>query len=167
MFFSKFFLALLLLIGRSVGLTLSYDVNLNSDAIYSDSISENTFSVDLDGYGTVCSDGAIFYREEAGAWKEISNQLPGKGLYYLEDEFVGYGACDFVRCKKLENPHTVSLIEYREVGLRAAPRDLGTGLDTLSVYKAMPLTGKLKVDIYYYGDENCTEMKTYSTVIQK
>lgn len=174
MIFAKLFLALLLLIGRSAELALSTDVEVgsaSSDVFYSGSvgetIGENTFSVDLAGYGTNCSDGGVFYREEAGVWKEVSSQLPGKGMYYLEDEFLGYGACDYVRCEKLKTPHTVSLIEYKEVGTKASPEDGGINGESVSVYKAVPLTGKLKIDVYYYGDENCTEAKTFSTVIEK
>jgi len=129
---------------------------------------DNSFSANIDGYFETCMDNAVMYKRTNNSWGKVSNELPGKGLYYLDDKFVGYGMCDVVVCTALPKPYTMPLVEYKNVGEKATPPDSGgTTANTLPVYQAVPLSGDIKIDIQYFSDNNCQNKKTFSTVIKR
>ncbi len=47
------------------------------------------------------------YQSGTTAWEQIPTDLPPKGLYYLDDRFVGYGMCDVVVCTEIPRPYTI------------------------------------------------------------
>ena len=131
------------------------------------SVVDNNFSTNIDGYFKTCMDTSAMYKRINSSWEKVSTKLPGKGLYYLDNKFVGYGMCDFVVCTELPNPYTIQLVEYRNVGEKAPPSGSGYTANTLPVYQTVSLSGDVKIDIQYFSDENCQNKKTFSTVIKK
>ena len=127
----------------------------------------NTFSANINGYFETCMDSSAMYKRINGSWEKVSSELPGKGLYYLDDTFVGYGMCDVVVCSELPNPYTIQLVKYKKVGEKTPPPDSGNTANTLPVYQTVSLSGDVKIDIQYFSDKNCQNKKTFSTVIKR
>ena len=128
----------------------------------------NTFTVPINGYFETCVDNAAIYKKSAtGGWEKVSTDLPAKGLYYLDDGFVGYRMCDVVVCTKLSTPYTVTLVEYEKVGEKTPPTNSGSTANALPVYKTVPLAGAIKIEVDYFGDKDCRNRKTFSTLIQR
>lgn len=127
----------------------------------------NAFSTNLNGYFETCMDTSTMYKRINGSWEKVSTELPGKGLYYLNNKFVGYGMCDVVVCTELPKPYTIQLVEYKKVGEKAPPSDSGSTANTLPVYQTVSLSGDVKIDIQYFSDKNCQNKKTFSTVIKR
>jgi hypothetical protein len=127
----------------------------------------NTFSTNLNGYFETCIDTSAMYKRTNGSWEKVSNELPGKGGYYLDNNFFGYGMCDVVVCTELPKPYTMQLVEYKKVGEKAPPSGSGYTANTLPVYQTVSLSGDVKIDIQYFSDKNCQNKKTFSTVIKK
>ena len=127
---------------------------------------ENTFSTPLfiNGYYETCTDNTTVYKQADG-WQKVSNELPSKGLYYLDDKFVGYGMCDVVVCQELPKSYTVELVEYEKVGEKAPPAGSGSTAESLPVYQTIPLSSDIKIEVQYYSDKNCQNQKTSSTII--
>lgn len=128
---------------------------------------DNTFSTNLNGYLETCMDTSAMYKRKNDLWGKVSNELPGKGLYYLDNKFVGYGMCDVVVCIELPKPYTIQLVEYKKVGEKAPPSDTGITANTLPVYQTVSLSGDVKIDIQYFSDKNCQNKNTFSTVIKR
>jgi len=116
------------------------------------------------------------YKKEDGNWKEVSADFPDAGLYYKDGQFVGYGMSDFhidSSCvktpdsyfKQIENISKQDFVEYKKVGIR--PRPISYGLDLASVYLSFPLHGDIKIVMKYYSDKDCTNQKTFSTIVKK
>lgn len=120
-----------------------------------------------DGYFQYCGGNAAMYKRVNNSWERVSRELPGKGLYYLDDKFIGYVMCDFIVCSKLPKPYTMQLIEYKKVGEKAPPPDINTMGNTLPVYQTVSLSGDVKIDIQYFSDKNCQNKKFFSTVIKR
>lgn len=133
----------------------------------STNVANNVFSTNIDGYFETCVDSTIMYKLENGLWEKVSNALPKKGLYYLDDKFVGYGMCDVVVCSELSKPYTVNLVEYKKVGEKTPPPDSGSTANVLPVYQTAPLSGDIKIDIQYFSDKKCQSQKTFSTVLKR
>ena len=125
------------------------------------------FSTNLNGYFETCMDTSAMYKRINGSWEKVSTELPGKGLYYLDNKFVGYGMCDVVVCTELPKPYTTQLVEYKKVGEKAPPSNSGSTANTLPVYQTVSLSGDVKIDIQYFSDKNCQNKKTFSTVIKR
>lgn len=121
----------------------------------------------VSGYQSVCSDGVALYQWERGAWRQANRQLPGKGLYFLDGKFVGYGACDYVTCNEFAGPIEVSPFEYRKTGAKPPPKDSGTSAPELPVFETVELHGKLKVELSYFTDPKCTQRKTVTKVLRR
>lgn len=128
---------------------------------------KNTFSTNIDGYFETCIDTASIYKQVNRSWEKASNELPEKGLYYLDGKFFGYGMCDVVYCTNLPKPYTLKLVEYQKVSEKTPPSDSGSTDPTLPVYQTAPLSGNVKIDIQYYSDKNCQNKKIISTVIKR
>jgi hypothetical protein len=128
-----------------------------------------TFTVPIKGYFETCMDNAAIYRQKRSdnEWERVSSDLPPRGLYYLDEKFVGYGMCDVVVCTELPTPYTVNLVEYEKIGEKNPPADSGSTANVLPVYKTIPLTGTIKVTVDYFSDKDCRHRETVSTVIQK
>ena len=129
--------------------------------------SGNTFSTNLNGYFETCMDTSAMYKRINGLWEKVSTELPEKGLYYLDNKFVGYGMCDVVVCTELPKPYMMQLVEYKKVGEKAPPSDSGSTANTLPVYQTVSLSGDVKIDIQYFSDKNCQNKKTFSTVLKR
>ena len=128
----------------------------------------NSFLTNIDGYFETCTDNAAMYKRTNDSWEKVSNELPGKGLYYLDDTFIGYGMCDVVVCTVLPRPFAMPLVEYKNIGEKAPPPDSGgTTANTVLVYQTVPLSGDVKIDIQYFSDENCQHETTFSTLIKR
>jgi hypothetical protein len=112
-------------------------------------------------------DTSAMYKRVNGSWEKVSTDLPGKGLYYLDNKFVGYGMCDVVVCTELPKPYTMQLVEYRKVSEKVPPSDSGSTANTLPVYQTVSLSGDVKIDIQYFSDKTCQNKKTFSTVIKR
>lgn len=128
---------------------------------------DNTFTANIDGYFETCIETASIYKQVNRSWKKVSNELPRKGLYYLNGKFFGYGMCDVVYCAELPKQYTLKLAEYQKVSEKAPPSDSGSTASTLPVYQTVPLSGAVKIDIQYFSDKNCRNKKTVSTVIKR
>lgn len=128
---------------------------------------DNTFSTNIDGYFETCMDNAAIYKHLNGNWTKASNKLPGKGLYYLDDKFFGYGMCDVVYCTDLPKPYTLKLVEYRKISEKAPPSDSGSTASTLPAYQTVPLSGDIKINIQYFNDKNCQNKEAVSAVIKR
>lgn len=128
--------------------------------------SDNTFSTTINGYYATCMDNSSVYKRISGSWEKVSNKLPSKGLYYLDDKFVGYGMCDLVVCQELPKPYAIQLVEYKKVGEKAPPPDSGS-IGDAPVYQTIPLSGDIKIDILYSSDKNCQNKKTFSTIVER
>lgn len=115
----------------------------------------DTFSINLSGYFKTCLDAPVMYKRANGSWKKANTELPGKGLYYLDDKFVGYGMCDAVACAELPKPYTMQLVEYKKEGEKTPPSDSGSTANTLPVYQTVPLSGDIKIDIQYFSESFC------------
>ena len=127
----------------------------------------NTFSTNLNGYFDTCMDTSAMYKRTNGSWEKVSTELPGKGLYYLDNKFVGYGMCDVVVCTELPKPYMMQLVEYKKVGEKVRPWDRGSSANTLPVYQTVSLSGDVKIDIQYFSDKNCQNKKTFSAVLKR
>ena len=130
-------------------------------------IVDNNFSTNINGYFETCMDTSTTYKRINGSWEKVSTELPGKGLYYLDNKFVGYGMCDVVVCTELPKPYTIALVEYKKVGEKAPPSDSGSAANTLPVYQTVLLSGDVKINIQYFSDKNCQNKKTFSTVLKR
>ena len=129
--------------------------------------SDNIFTTNIDGYFETCMDSSIIHKRLNGDWMKVSNELPGKGLYYLDDKFFGYGMCDVFVCTELPKPYMMQLVEYQKVSEKAPPLDSGSTANTLPVYQTVPLRGDVKIDIHYFSDKDCLDKETVSTVIKR
>jgi hypothetical protein len=124
----------------------------------------DTLFVTLDGYVKSCTEPVISVMADDGSWQPANNRyfLPDMGMLYLNDEYTGYMACDYVVCSPLGEPYRVPLQEYQLVGERTAPQDENL---VVPVYQTNVLTGRLKVELEYYADEACQEKQLYSVII--
>ena len=127
----------------------------------------NIFSTNIDGYFETCMDNESIYKRLNNSWQRISNELPSKGLYYLDDKFIGYGMCDVVACIEVPKPYTVPLAEYEKMGEKIPPPESGSTATTLPVYRANSLGGEIKIEIKYFSDKNCQENKIFSMVVNR
>lgn len=118
------------------------------------------------GFRSNCWDGVAVQQWEKGAWRQVNRQLPGKGLYFLDDRFVGYGACDYVTCVPIDGKVQVSLHEYLKTGTKAAPEGRGTS-GQLPVFETVRLRGKLKVELTYFTDPKCTVRETVTKTLRR
>lgn len=133
----------------------------------------STLSVNISGYYVTCVSNKTISKRINNSWKEVKEALPvRKGGYYLDDTFVDFVSendlgCDYLSCTELQKPYTVKLIEHKKIGDKAPSSTSRKEAETVPVYKTVPLSGEIKVDIEYYGDENCSNKKTFSTTVTK
>ncbi|MBI2613377.1 MAG: hypothetical protein HYW62_01265 [Candidatus Levybacteria bacterium] len=154
----------ILLIG--IGVYFAFFKKQNSFPPYSVT-ANNTLSTNIDGYFETCMNNTSVYKKKNSSWEKVSNELPRKGLYYLDDKFFGYGMCDVVYCDKLPMPYTMKLVEYKKVGEKTPPPDSGSSANVLPMYQTVSLNDDIKINIEYFSDNNCQNKKTISTVIKK
>ncbi len=150
--------------------TSTQETTITNQTLPSTSVS-NTFSANINGYFETCMDSVAMYKRINGSWEKVSNKLPLKRDYYLDDKFVGSYRCH-VACSELPNPYTMQLIEYKKVGEKTPPPDSGSAANTLPVYQipvyqTVSLSGDVKIDIQYFSDKSCQNKKTFSTVIKR
>ena len=145
-----------------IGCTSDQGSNRPATPVYD--LENDILFVALDGYVESCTEPVISVMVDDGSWQPTNNSylLPDMGMLYLNDEYMGYMACDHVVCNPLSEPYRIPLQEYQRVGERTAPQD-----ETLvvPVYQTNVLTGRLKVELEYYADEACQEKQLYSVII--
>ena len=127
----------------------------------------NELSFSIDGYYESCMDRAVISRHINGEWVRVEDSLPGKGNYYIDGKFVGYGMCDYIVCTTIPAPFTVSLVERKRVGEQAPPPDSGTTVPAVPVFTTVPLSGGIRVEMSYYGDQDCQDRKDISIVVER
>lgn len=132
-------------------------------------VTDRGISLNIKGYFVMCELFSTLYKKVNNSWEKVltDTDLPQKGLYYLDSEFVGYGMCDSHFCTELPSPLTNRLVTYKNVGSKAPPKNSGSSALTVPVYTTSPLTGEIKIDVNYYSDKDCQNKKTFSTVIKK
>lgn len=129
-------------------------------------VENNKFQVDINGYMRYCINEPSIFVYENGDWREANTQLPGKGMYFLDGEYHGYGMCDVTWCYKIENPIEISLVEYVEVGKKESLETaLETGGHQVPDFNTKKLTGKIRVELDYYTDSDCENKKTFTTTV--
>ena len=131
---------------------------------------DNTLTTNIDGYFETCMDSARIYKQGvSGDWTIAVTEIEGKGNYYLDDEFIGYGMCDVVQCQELSKPYNLRLIEYTKIGEKDTPvgHPSGVNMKNVPVYESVPLTGDIKVEIPYATDASCQNKKTTSVIIKR
>lgn len=118
----------------------------------------------MEGYIRVCADHAVVSVREDDGGKRLANRgLPGKGLYFLDDKFVGYGGCDVVTCSHTDGMQ-VQLVEYQSLGTRPRPPDSG-GSGQAPVFRTVPLLGTIDITLGYFADAACSVPKTFSQTL--
>ena len=122
-------------------------------------IEDNKVLVSIDGYRESCASGPAIFVYENGSWRKANTQLPGKGMYFLDGEYRGYGMCDHSVCNKIENPLKINLVEYAQVGKRESLETKGYYAPEFNTIK---LNGKIKVELDYYADSHCGNKKTFT-----
>jgi hypothetical protein len=125
-------------------------------------------SVKLDGYKVDCCTEAVVSIKEHGTWRVVNQTLPGKGLYYLDDQFGGYGWWDVLSCIKIDSL-LVRLVEYKEIGMKEAPPNSGLSPKGIKipVFKTIYLKGDIKIEITYYSNSTCTDNKVFTEFITR
>ena len=128
------------------------------------SIANHTLSLNLAGYIQSCTFQPYIYVEENGAWRQVKGEasLIEIGPYYLDGKYRGYTWCDDVACNAIETPYQIALIEYRQVGEKAAPDNLAK---KVAEFQKVQLKGKVKVELTYFTDEMCQDEKIFSTIL--
>lgn len=138
-----------------------------------DKKSPTTFSVNLNGYHMTCVPNKTISRSINNSWEEVKEMLPKRqGGYYLDDEFVNFVpdndlGCDYLSCIEVPKLYTVELIEHKKIGDKAPPPNSSKTVETVPLFKTVPLKGKIKIDVGYYSDKNCSNKKTFSKTIHK
>ena len=130
---------------------------INTLNIYAENfvLPAGSLTLAIDGYILSCTKPSIYVFENE-QWRPARRDLPPKGNYYIDNEFIGYGWCDNLICNPIEQPVKIELIEYKKIGEKTAPKAYGNKADIkYPVYKSIPLKGKLKVEIKYYKDSMC------------
>ena len=136
-------------------------------SVSSEQADPTMFAVPIRGYVQTCEENATIYtRSSSGHWEKATTELPSKGLYYLDDVFVGYGMCDVVVCADIPS-FFVKLVTYEQIGEQAPPAHSGSTADSVPVYQALPLKGPIKIEVTYFSDSQCRHQKHFSTVIQR
>ncbi len=127
-------------------------------------IKEDMLTVNLSGYTLSCSEPLRLYVQEADSWRETTQYLPLKGMYYLDGEYYGYKMCDVMICNKIDNPINIKLTEYKKIGEKES---LETKDYLVPEYQTVNLSGKIKIEYEYFTDKNCKNKKIFSTIINK
>lgn len=125
-------------------------------------VENNKFQADINGYMESCINKPSISVYENGYWRETNSQLPGKGMYFLDGEYRGYGMCDLVVCNKIENSIEINLVEYVELGKKESPETEGYQVPD---YNSKELTGKIRVELDYFTDSDCKNKKTFTKTV--
>lgn len=126
-------------------------------------LSGNTLKVHLNGYIPACSKPSVVYAKESNVLRQANQNLPGKGQYYLDGEYHGYGTCDFSACTKVDFYET-NLVEYKKVGEKESPESKEFKVPQ---YETVNLSGQLKVELKYFTDNECSNEKSISLEINR
>lgn len=164
--------AILIIIALAVIAMISYFIFVRTVQAPSETDSETpdkptNFSTTIDGYAPSCANSTTLSKNINGSWEKVSNNLPPKGLYYLDDKFVGYGSCDKSVCSTLPKPYIVNLVEYQSIGAKTPPANSNSTAKSVPAFQTIPLQGDIKIDIQYFSDNNCQNKKTFSTVVKR
>ncbi|GEM_PF-5555723 len=133
----------------------------------------STFSANINGYYMTCVSNKTISKRTNSSWEEVKEALPKRqGGYYLDDTFVNFVpdndlGCDYFSCNELPKPYKVELIEHKKIGDKPPPPNSRKVVETVAVYKTVPLSGEIKIDVDYYADKNCSNKKTFSTITEK
>ena len=127
-----------------------------------DIVNDNKLQINIDGYIETCINEPNIFVNEGGNWRAADIELPGKGMYFLDGEYIGYGMCDVVVCDEIRNPMEIELVEYVEVGERES---LETEGYIVSEFSTKQLSGEIKVELKYYTDSDCKDEKTFTTTV--
>lgn len=130
-------------------------------------VSGRTATITLDGFMMSCAEPAI-YVFESNAWRPAHRNLPRKGNYFLDGQFVGYGWCDLLVCNPIQAPIQIELTEYARIGNQPLPtkdNNPSSANKEYPAYKRIPLKGKIKVEVEYFVDGNCKNRQTFSKVL--
>ena len=132
------------------------------------SVSNGSLNLNINGYYETCTSPSIsqpsIYVKDNGSWKLAANELPGKGQYYLNGVYHGYGTCDFVACNQIENPVVINLVEYKKTGTKEAQDSAGY---MAPVYETVELKGDIKLEFEYFADSKCSNKKIFSKVFSR
>lgn len=125
-------------------------------------VAGDVLTVPASGYMQVCLDDSALYKKDGAAWRKADTELPPKGLYYLDGKFVGYGACDYVTCSRIEAPRRVRLVEFRKAGEKAPPESSGSTAAAVPVFESVPLKGRLRYELRYFSDAGCRKAEAFT-----
>jgi hypothetical protein len=127
----------------------------------------NYVYIKINGYIHSCTTIPDVSVMEDGNWRQIQRTLPYKGVYYLDDKYIGYGWCDLETCVKIDSL-SVPLIEYTNIGMKKAPPNSEVSEGTMiKEFQTVPLHGEIKIEIQYYSDSTCTKKKMFSQIIMR
>lgn len=148
---------------KMVGIMLAL-LSLTGCGVTATSISNHTLTLNLEGYIRTCTFQPYLYIEENGSWRKVKGEesLIEIGPYYLDGEYKGYTWCDVEECYAIEPPYQIELIEYRQVGEKAAPDEPAKNV---AEFQRVQLTGKVKVELTYFTDEMCQDKKIFTTIL--
>jgi len=124
--------------------------------------------IKINGYILSCSthpDVSVF---ENGKWRKIINNLPYKGIYYLDDKYIGYGWCDVDGSVKVDS-FSIPLVEYKQIGKKKTPPDPELHPEGVLIkeFQTVSLHGEIKIELRYYSDSTCTKEIIYSQIIKR
>ena len=80
-----------------------------------DVVENNKFQLNIDGYLLACGNepSPLISVYKNNIWRTVNTQLPGKGNYFLDGKFIGYGMCDIILCQKIKNTTEIYLFIYK------------------------------------------------------
>ena len=129
-------------------------------------IADDTVTIPINGYMESCRDDTAVYTETPQGWEKVSTELPTKGNYYIDNQFVNYSMCDVIVCEK-GTSHAIGLVEYKQIGEKAPPANSGSTRPMVPVYQAVPLKGAIKIDVSYFSDKDCLRPAKFSTLMKR
>jgi hypothetical protein len=121
----------------------------------------HTLTISPNGFMQSClSRPVVTIAETDGGTRVVDQSLPGKGNYFLDGTYAGYGMCDLVVCNPASD-QPVDLVEYEKNGARPRPDGHGDA----PVYRTVDLKGKITVTLHYFSDDKCSVPKTLTQTV--
>jgi hypothetical protein len=111
-------------------------------------------------FAMTCSGAVTALRRQDGELLPLRDERPRStnGPHYLDGEFhlevFENEGCDVVSCEPLQE-QSISLVEFREVGTRAAPEGVFETERLVPDIESAPAVDSLHVRVRYYTDEDC------------
>jgi hypothetical protein len=130
-----------------------------------DSYKVDHLYIPLKGSILSCKTKPLVYIKQKDKWRLTNQELPYKGIYYLDDKFIGYGWCDTNACKKVDSI-LVNLLEYEKIGMRKAPLNSEVYKGSkVPVYRSKYLSGEIKIVIEYFSDSVCSKKEVVEKIL--